>query len=96
MLLAYFGESSAKKCGICDYCLQINRKDASGEEFAVIQAAISRILDENRCSDQELMEKMASFPEMKVLFVIRTLLDEGQLARDPESGHFFLPKRGNS
>jgi len=91
MLLAYFGEIGAENCGICDYCLQLHKKEATAEEFSAIRAAIERTLKNGPCSQQELMERLHSFPEMKVLFVIRTLLDEGQLLRNEPAGDFLLP-----
>ena len=91
MLLAYFGEIAAETCGICDYCLQLHKKEATAKEFSAIREAIERTLKNGPCSQQELMERLRSFPETKVLFVIRTLLDEGLLLRNEPAGDFLLP-----
>lgn len=90
-LLAYFGEKSAENCGICDYCLQLNKEAASDKEFRAIHEKINGILKEKPLPEAELPERLNAFPETRVLFVIRTLLDRGLLMKDKERDHLFLP-----
>lgn len=91
LLLAYFGERIGEKCGICDYCLKLNRLEATEKEFTAVRAEIESFLRKKPLTQSELIEKLTAFPEMKVLFVIRTLLDEELLIKSEPEGQLFLP-----
>ncbi|QEC53389.1 ATP-dependent DNA helicase RecQ [Anseongella ginsenosidimutans] len=90
MLLSYFKESAAENCGICDYCLKLNRRDVTEAEFVAIKAAIEAVLQKKALSRQELLEQLTEFPEIKLLFVIRTLLDDGQLLKNEDEDRLYL------
>jgi ATP-dependent DNA helicase RecQ len=79
MLLEYFGEES-DRCGICDICRERNELDLSKYEFDLIMEEIRSILAAENPDAQELVGKI-SFPEEKVIKVLRWLLDHNKIER---------------
>ncbi len=82
ILLDYFGEES-DRCGICDVCRDRNELDLSKYEFDLILEEIKVILEEQKPDPEELV-KMISFPEEKVIKVIRWLMDHNKIVQDDE------------
>jgi ATP-dependent DNA helicase RecQ len=80
MLLDYFGEE-ADRCGTCDICRERNELDLSKYEFDIILDEIKSILAEKNPDSQELVS-MISYPEEKVIKVIRWLLDHNKIIQD--------------
>jgi len=80
MLLDYFGEE-ADRCGTCDVCRERNELDLSKYEFDIILDEIKSILAEKTPDSQELVS-MISYPEDKVVKVIRWLLDHNKIIQD--------------
>ncbi len=78
MLLAYFGETDAKPCGICDVCLSKKQKDIKSSEFIQIEEHIVKILSEREMDLNELVQSIP-FSTEKTLQIIRFLTDEGKL-----------------
>jgi ATP-dependent DNA helicase RecQ len=82
ILLDYFGEES-DRCGICDVCRERNELELSKYEFDLILDEIKRILAEMNPDSQELVGKI-SYPEEKVIKVIRWLLDHDKIVQDKD------------
>ncbi len=82
MLLEYFGEES-DRCGTCDVCRDRNELDLSKYEFDLILEEIKVILEEKKPDAEELVT-MISYPEEKVIKVIRWLLDHNKILRDKD------------
>ncbi len=80
MLLEYFGEES-DRCGTCDVCRERNELDLSKYEFDIILEEIKGILSEKNPDSGELVN-MISYPEEKVIKVIRWLLDHNKILQD--------------
>jgi ATP-dependent DNA helicase RecQ len=81
-LLDYFGEES-DRCGICDVCRERNELDLSKYEFDLILEEIKTILGEKNPDAEELV-KMIDYPEVKVIKVIRWLLDHNKIVQDKD------------
>jgi len=79
-LLDYFGEES-DRCGICDVCRERNELDLSKYEFDLILDEIKEKLSEEKFDAQELVGRI-SFPEEKVIKVLRWLLDHNKIIMD--------------
>ena len=79
-LLDYFGEES-DRCGICDVCRERNELDLSKYEFDLILEEIKEILAGQKPDAQELVSKI-SYPEEKVIKVLRWLLDHNKIIMD--------------
>jgi ATP-dependent DNA helicase RecQ len=82
ILLDYFGEES-DRCGTCDVCRERNELDLSKYEFDIILEEIKSILAEKNPDSGELV-MMISYPEEKVIKVIRWLLDHNKLIQDKD------------
>ena len=79
-LLDYFGEES-DRCGICDVCRERNELDLSKYEFDLILEEIKTILSDTNPDSEELV-KMITYPEEKVIKVLRWLLDHNKILKD--------------
>ncbi len=77
MLLAYFGETGSKPCGICDVCLARRKKGLTSAVFEQIRD----IIQDTICSQPEALESItALFPpgqREEVVKVLEYLMDEG-------------------
>lgn len=80
ILLDYFGEE-ADRCGHCDVCRERNELELSKYEFDMILEEIKSILVESK-PDSEQLVKMMSYPEEKVIKVLRWLLDHNKILKD--------------
>jgi ATP-dependent DNA helicase RecQ len=82
ILLDYFGEES-DRCGICDVCRERNELELSKYEFDLILEEVKNILAAKEPDSEELV-KMISYPEEKVIKVIRWLLDHNKIVQDKD------------
>jgi ATP-dependent DNA helicase RecQ len=87
ILLDYFGEES-DRCGICDVCRERNELELSKYEFDLILDEIKNILADKEPDSEELV-KMISYPEEKVIKVIRWLLDHNKIVQDKDHRLFW-------
>ena len=74
-ILNYFNESSTKKCGICDVCLEEKKHKVENIDIAIIQ-----ILEQNSTglSSSEIISKL-QLNEKQVLILLRQLLSEDKI-----------------
>jgi ATP-dependent DNA helicase RecQ len=82
MLLAYFDETNAPKCGICDICLAEKRQRNAAEIGDVITNEIVELLSVSSMDIGELVTSLKSGMEKERMETIRLLLDAGKLKTD--------------
>ena len=82
MLLAYFDETNAPKCGICDICLSEKRVRNAAEIGDVITNEIVELLSVSPMDIGELVTSLKSGMEKERMETIRLLLDAGKLKTD--------------
>jgi ATP-dependent DNA helicase RecQ len=79
MLLSYFGEKNAVRCGICDVCLKRNRLGLSDLEFEQISEQVKQFLQEKPQTVSDVVNKTEKVKEQKTLKTIQFLLDNREL-----------------
>lgn len=82
MLLAYFDETNAPKCGICDICLAEKRQLNAAEIGDAITNEIVELLSVSSMDIGELVTSLKSGVEKERMETIRLLLDAGKLKTD--------------
>ncbi len=81
MLLDYFDEKGAPKCGQCDVCLGRHDKYVTHQEYYQIQQKIEYHLRQEPCDLRTLVEQFDSLQQEKVLKAIEHLLDNQVVTR---------------
>ncbi|MBS7563188.1 RecQ family ATP-dependent DNA helicase [Mucilaginibacter sp. Bleaf8] len=79
MLLAYFGETGAPKCGVCDVCLQEKRQKNAAQLNENIAEEIMELLNQEPVSLDQLVTSLKHGQKSERLTVIRMLLDSGRI-----------------
>ncbi len=82
MLLAYFDEPNAHKCGVCDVCLIEKHKDSLTDITDRITDAIVMHLSVDALSLDALVEAITIGTEKERIDIIRLLLDAGKIKTD--------------
>jgi ATP-dependent DNA helicase RecQ len=75
VLMEYFGETDAKRCGKCDVCKARNKLALSEIEFDNIINSIKPALRQKEMSVGEITEKFPDINENHLVSVLRWLLD---------------------
>ena len=75
MLLKYFNEIRLEKCGICDFCIEANKKKIKDITFKNISEKIIKILKENENSFEEITIKINDHEIDNIEKVINYLFD---------------------
>lgn len=84
MLLRYFGETGAPRCGRCDICLERNKMNLNEMEFNQIREKVKELLQQKPMTLPELVFEAGSYGEAHMLLVIRWLEDKGAITRDEQ------------
>lgn len=79
MLVNYFGETDALRCGVCDYCLERNKANLSDLDFETILGKVKTILLKDAMDVEELINQFHNEDEEKTLRVIEWLIDNEQI-----------------
>lgn len=89
ILLRYFGEAQAQRCGRCDVCLERNKMDLNEMEFEVIRGNIQRALQSGPKTLPELVFDAGAFSENHILMVLRWLVDKGVVTQDEQQRYHW-------
>ncbi|MDF2434430.1 MAG: ATP-dependent helicase RecQ [Mucilaginibacter sp.] len=79
MLLAYFDESNADKCGFCDVCLDEKRKKNAAEIFDDITNEIVNLLSNAPLDIGTLVTSAKTGNEKERIDAVRLMLDAGKI-----------------
>ncbi|MCK5823399.1 MAG: RecQ family ATP-dependent DNA helicase [Bacteroidales bacterium] len=79
LLLNYFGEKNAYRCGKCDVCQKRNELNLSKYEFDLILEDIKRILKDQNATVSFLVDNISIKKEDKTLKVVQWLLDNDKI-----------------
>ena len=95
-LLAYFGETDARRCGQCDVCLERNRLKVSDFEFEQLAAMIQSTLGKGTYNLRELVEALPTrADEEKILQVLRWLIDNGHIREQQDGVLQWIPEESS-
>ena len=78
MLLSYFGDKKAKKCGECDICKKTQERFLRKKDFDIIQKKIEKILKNKEIGIKELIDNI-NHNEKKVLNTLNWLLEHDKI-----------------
>lgn len=81
LLLEYFGEKKARRCGICDVCVAKNKVDLNEIEFVTIEKIIREKLKDSTKHLYELISIIDDFDEDEIIQVVRWLIDNNKVIR---------------
>ena len=84
MLLNYFGETGALRCGLCDACLERNKMNLNEMEFSRIRSRVKELLQSRPMTLAELIYEAGNYGEKHLLIVLRWLEDKGAVVRDEQ------------
>jgi ATP-dependent DNA helicase RecQ len=84
MLLAYFDETNASKCGVCDICLEEKRQRNLAETADNITDEIAHLLSVDNLTIDDLIKSLKIGTEKDRIETIRLLLDAGKIKTDGE------------
>ena len=83
-LLAYFGETGAKRCGKCDACIERNKIGLNEMEFDTIVGIIKPLLKASPRTMEELIAESDTVREDKVIRAVQWLLDNNKIRLDSD------------
>jgi len=89
VLLTYFGEKKAQRCGKCDVCLDRNKINVSELEFNKILEKIKPALKEKPQGLNEILFIAREFQEDKVINVVMWLVDNEKLDVNEEQLYYW-------
>jgi ATP-dependent DNA helicase RecQ len=79
ILLGYFDETGAAKCGVCDVCLEEKRQKNASEIFDDITTEILQLLNKEPLNTGSLVTSIFIGTEKERIETIRQLLDGGKI-----------------
>lgn len=82
MLLDYFGEKSAVRCGNCDYCRELNKIGLNEMEISSISASVLAELQNGPSRLEDLLKKLNRSDKQPVIELIQWMIDQGTLSYD--------------
>jgi ATP-dependent DNA helicase RecQ len=84
ILLGYFGENSAVRCGSCDYCRKLNKIGLNEMEISAISEIIMNELAKGPAALEHLIKIIKKGNKPLVLELIQWMIDQGNVIYNPE------------
>ncbi|RYD92420.1 MAG: RecQ family ATP-dependent DNA helicase, partial [Sphingobacteriales bacterium] len=84
MLLSYFDEDTARKCGKCDVCLEERRQRDAGDIIDIISDEIVQLISIEPLTLTALVTAIKRGTDNQKIEAIRALLDTGRIKANGE------------
>ena len=81
-LLNYFGQTNAPICGVCDVCVESDKRTLEAEEYATLSGKIRTLLDREALTLKEIVDSFSEKQRTKVIQTIGYMLEEGHLKKE--------------
>lgn len=88
MLLEYFGDNKANRCGKCDYCL-IRNKASNSIIFDMIVNLLKEYDDSNSITFDEIVEMLPNVSKAKILPVLQWLMENEKIVRKIDDSYYW-------
>lgn len=85
ILLNYFGQKDAYRCGVCDVCLERNKLELSDMEFTAVSDQIKKQLKQNPTSMTDLVNSIKDVRDDKIIKVIQWLIENEKIKPNQEN-----------
>ena len=89
ILLQYFGENDAKRCGQCDVCLERNKLDLSEIEFDKVIEHLKPLLSKEAKPLEDIARIVKGVSEDRVIKAIQWLIDNDKIEMDEEKNLYW-------
>ncbi len=90
LLVQYFGETSAKDCGMCDVCVARKRAGLSAAEFSAIMKQLEDILSQEALLPEALYTEL-NLKKENLTSAIEYLLEAGRISKNEEGALYWVP-----
>ncbi|RZK48654.1 MAG: RecQ family ATP-dependent DNA helicase [Pedobacter sp.] len=84
----YFGEENPNKCGVCDVCLEDNKREYPNLKHERIAFEIIQIIQVQAMGMEDILQKLPNDNSTEVIVILRELLDAGKIKSDGKK--FYL------
>ncbi len=81
-LLHYFGQIDAPKCGVCDICVESDKRILDTEDFELLSGKIRSLLKREALTLKEIVDSFSEKQRTKVIQTIGVMLEENQLNKE--------------
>ncbi|MDZ7879348.1 MAG: RecQ family ATP-dependent DNA helicase [Saprospiraceae bacterium] len=81
-LLNYFGQTNAAPCGVCDVCVEGEKRTLETEEYESLSAKIRALLNRETLTLKEIVDSFSEKQRTKVIQTIGYMLEERHLAKE--------------
>jgi ATP-dependent DNA helicase RecQ len=84
MLLTYFGERADDRCGTCDYCREMKKRNLNEVELENFRGILFQVLESGPLPVREVINQAESLSVEKAIDIISWLVDQNELMYDQE------------
>jgi ATP-dependent DNA helicase RecQ len=81
-LLHYFGQNNAPTCGVCDVCVESEKRTLETEEYENLSGKIRSLLDREALTLKEIVDSFSEKQRTKVIQTLGYMLEEGHLRKE--------------
>jgi ATP-dependent DNA helicase RecQ len=81
-LVNYFGQMDAPTCGVCDVCMESEKRTLETDEYEQLSGKIRTLLDREALTLKEIVDSFSEKQQTKIIQTIGFMLEEGFLKKE--------------